>query len=120
VYHVERTVLPAAHAEQEPKDIGLLLFGDLFDVLEGSHLAFIVPCQQQFPPISSNLIPAMVLLFFFFTLQRIAELRSVETTNLENPGWVRVVGGKRLVWESSLLIRPALRAWRGLWASDCG
>lgn len=30
--------LPAANAEQEPNDIGLLLLLDLFDVLEGTHL----------------------------------------------------------------------------------
>lgn len=30
--------LPAANAEQEPNNIGLLLLLDLFDVLEGTHL----------------------------------------------------------------------------------
>jgi hypothetical protein len=69
---VERAVLPAAYAEQEPKDIGLLLLGDLFNVLEGSHLDSIAPnVNNNFLP--QRWIPAIIVLFLLFA--RIAGLR---------------------------------------------
>jgi hypothetical protein len=36
--HIQGTVFPATDTKKEPEDIRLLLLGDLFDVLEGSHL----------------------------------------------------------------------------------